>query len=71
MRYQKNKSMKVRPLLKHNQHFMLTTDRIIRAALRAKLEESCEGDADTRIIEELGINHGAARVDIEIGRAHV
>jgi len=58
--------MQAKPLSKHNQHFILTTDRLIRAALRADLEALCEGDANTKIIEELGITHGAARVDIAV-----
>lgn len=58
--------MQTQPLSKNNQHFILTTDRLIRSALKADLEALCEGDTNTKIIEELGITHGAARVDIAV-----
>lgn len=49
-----------------NKHFILTNDRIIRNALKKKLEGSLKKDPDAKIIEELGITHGAARVDIAV-----
>lgn len=49
-----------------NQHFILTNDRLIRAALRVALEELCKNTTNIKIIEELGISHGAARVDIAV-----
>jgi len=58
--------METQSLSKHNQYFILTNDRKIRVALKAKLEASCEGNMNTKIIEELGITHGAARVDIAV-----
>ena len=51
---------------KHSQHFLLTNDKIIRAALKEKLEESYLGIKNTKIIEELGITHGEARIDIAV-----
>lgn len=58
--------MKTLTVTIHKQHFILTNDRMIRAALRENLEKSCEGNFKTKIIEELGITHGAARVDIAV-----
>jgi hypothetical protein len=45
---------------------ILTSDRLIRAALKDSLEKKHNGDRGTRIIEELGINHGAARIDLAV-----
>ncbi len=42
-----------------------TTDKLIRAALIQDLAEDYK-DQDVRIIEELGILHGSARVDIAV-----
>lgn len=50
----------------HNQHFILTNDKVIRLALKRALEEQCQKQVDTKVIEELGITHGAARVDIAV-----
>lgn len=48
------------------QHFLLTTDKNIRSALKCKLEKKYKKNSNTRIIEELGITHGAARIDIAV-----
>ncbi len=47
-------------------NFTSTTDKLIRASLINKLYNSHKTDPDLRIIEELGITHGAARVDIAV-----
>ncbi|MEK9158092.1 MAG: sce7726 family protein [Patescibacteria group bacterium] len=44
----------------------LTSDRLIRNTLRERLSHSHEGQADTKIIEEFGVAHGAARVDVAV-----
>jgi len=48
------------------QHFILTDDKVIRVALREKLEKECSEDRHSKIVEELGITHGVARVDIAV-----
>lgn len=48
------------------QHLVLTNDRMIRTALKEDLEKYCKGYPNAKIIEELGITHGAARVDIAV-----
>lgn len=58
--------MKTRLMTLHKQHFVLTNDGMIRTALRESLEKSCGKNSKTKIIEELGITHGAARVDIAV-----
>lgn len=50
---------------KHSQHFIVTNDKVIRFALKEKLERECY-DKNTKIVEELGLTHGAARVDIAV-----
>jgi len=45
---------------------MTTSDKTIRTALKADLEKLHAGDAKLRIVEEFGIEHGAARVDIAV-----
>lgn len=45
---------------------MLTSDKVIRAALKDVLERKHRGDQGTRIIEELGIIHGTARIDFAV-----
>ena len=45
---------------------MTTSDKIIRNALRKELQQIHEHDLKLRIVEELGIRHGAARVDIAV-----
>ncbi len=49
-----------------SQHFLLTNDRDIRTALKKVLEKKYSRDIDTRIVEELGITHGATRVDVAV-----
>lgn len=43
-----------------------TNDSIIRCALKEKLEKQHAKDRKVRIIEELGVQHGNARVDIAV-----
>jgi hypothetical protein len=43
-----------------------TTDLIIRSALMEDLKKRHAQDKKLRIIEELGVNHGAARIDIAV-----
>jgi hypothetical protein len=43
-----------------------TNDKVIRTTLKGKLEEQHKYDPIYRIIEELGVNHGSARVDIAV-----
>jgi hypothetical protein len=45
---------------------MTTNDKIIRAALKADLEQLHAGDPRLRIVEEFGIEHGAIRIDIAV-----
>ena len=45
---------------------MTTNDAIIRRALKANLENFHAKDHKLRIVEELGVNHGAARIDIAV-----
>ncbi|MBU0633980.1 MAG: sce7726 family protein [Candidatus Omnitrophica bacterium] len=49
----------------HNK-MLPTNDLIIRSALKKILEERHANDEKVRIIEELGIQHGTARVDIAV-----
>ncbi len=61
---------------KHNyvlprRDFVLTNDKQIRASLLKSLNESCRDYASTRIIEELGIVHGSARIDIAVVNGHI
>lgn len=44
----------------------LTSDKLIRSALKKQLELKFRKDPNAKIIEELGISHGAARVDIAV-----
>jgi len=46
--------------------FKSTNDRIIRFSLKNDLLNSHKNDQHTKIIEELGITHGAARVDLAV-----
>lgn len=41
-------------------------DRDVRNALHRKVLREHHGEADTRVLDELGIRHGAARVDIAV-----
>lgn len=43
-----------------------TTDKIIRTALKAHLAQIHSTDGKLRIVEELGVEHGAVRVDIAV-----
>jgi hypothetical protein len=45
---------------------MTTNDNVIREALKRHLNHLHAGDAKLRIIEELGVEHGAARIDIAV-----
>lgn len=45
---------------------MSTNDLIIRSALKKKLENRHARDRKVRIIEELGVQHGVARIDIAV-----
>ncbi len=45
---------------------MTTNDKIIRSALKENLENLHASDHKLRIVEELGVKHGAARVDIAV-----
>ncbi|HQQ87695.1 MAG TPA: sce7726 family protein [Smithellaceae bacterium] len=50
-----------------NIHELLpTNDLIIRSALREELKKLHGQDKELRIIEELGVSHGAARIDIAV-----
>jgi hypothetical protein len=51
--------------------FSPTSDKLIRVALKAKLTESHRQETGARIIEELGITHGAARVDIAVVNGNI
>src|ERR1035437_2955193 len=44
----------------------LTSDKLIRSALKEQLEKRYREDPDAKIIEELRLAHGAARVDIAV-----
>jgi hypothetical protein len=45
---------------------MTTNDKVIRIALKKYLEDLHARDSKLRIVEELGVEHGAARVDIAV-----
>ncbi|MCP6718556.1 MAG: sce7726 family protein [Patescibacteria group bacterium] len=45
---------------------MLTSDKLIRKAFKKDLKNHYKNSHRTRIIEELGIIHGAARIDIAV-----
>jgi len=45
---------------------MTTNDKIIRTALKKRLAKMHADDPKLRIVEELGVKHGAARVDIAV-----
>jgi hypothetical protein len=49
-----------------NAEFTLTNDKLIRAALKEKLDEQYKSEPDARIIDEMGVVHGAARVDVAV-----
>jgi len=54
-----------------NSAFALTSDKLIRTALKRKLKEIHRKNRQTRIIEEFGVTHGAARVDIAVVNGHI
>jgi len=43
-----------------------TSDKLIRAALKNKLQELYKHDPMLRVIEEFGVNHGSVRADIAV-----
>jgi hypothetical protein len=45
---------------------MTTNDKVIREALKLHLEKLHTGNPKLRIIEELGVEHGAARIDLAV-----
>lgn len=55
----------------HSQHFILTNDQVIRKALRKELEKKCRGKSKTKIVEELGVTHGKARIDIAVVNGNI
>ena len=46
--------------------FRCTTDKIIRVALKQNLLDQHHGEQNTKIVEELGLRHGIARIDIAV-----
>src|SRR3972149_9340893 len=48
------------------QKLISTNDLIIRSALKEDLRKRHAQDNKLRIIEELGVNHGTARIDIAV-----
>lgn len=47
-------------------NFQFTNDKLIRTALKKKLEFEHENEPKLKIVEELGVKHGTARVDIAV-----
>ena len=47
-------------------NFKFTNDKLIRTAFRKRLENTYKDDKDVRIIDELGVIHGSARVDMAV-----
>ena len=50
----------------NSKNFQFTNDKLIRTALKGKLETEHKNDSRLKIIEELGVSHGIARVDIAV-----
>ena len=50
----------------NNSNFISTSDKLIRDALKESFKKTYEEDPDSKIIEELGIAHGAVRIDIVV-----
>ena len=50
----------------NSKNFQFTNDKLIRVALKEKLEVEHRNDSRLKIIEELGVSHGTARVDIAV-----
>lgn len=57
-----NKNLK----LSSGVRYISTSDKLIRTALKKELEQKYTTDPCTKIIEELGILHGASRIDIAV-----
>jgi len=53
-------------MLPQNSNRYSTNDSIIREALKAELLNKHAGDHELKIIEELGISHGAVRIDLVV-----
>jgi hypothetical protein len=49
-----------------NAEFTFTNDKLIRTALKEELHEVHKEDPGALIIEEMGVTHGAARVDMAV-----
>lgn len=58
--------MKTQVTIINNPSFVHTNDRSIRIALRENLEGSRKENPEIKIIEELGLSHGAARIDMAV-----
>jgi hypothetical protein len=52
--------------MQKNKQLLNTTDKSIRNALKLRLSDIHENDHVYRVIEELGVDHGACRVDIAV-----
>ena len=50
----------------NNSNFIFTSDKLIRNALKESFKKTYEEGPDSKIIEELGIAHGAVRIDIVV-----
>src|SRR3989339_1402334 len=50
----------------NSKNFQFTNDKLIRIALKENLEVEHRNDSRLKIIEELGVSHGTARVDIAV-----
>ncbi len=55
----------------NNLGFAPTNDKLLRAALKEELRDTHRQEPQARIIEELGITHGAARVDIAVVNGNI
>jgi hypothetical protein len=49
-----------------NSSFIFTSDKLIRNALKESFKKTHEECPDSKVIEELGIAHGAVRIDIVV-----
>jgi len=58
--------MKTQATIINNRSFVHTNDRSIRIALRENLEGSRKENPEIKSIEELGLSHGAARIDLAV-----
>ncbi len=47
-------------------NFLSTSDKLIRIAFRERLEKTYKDVKDVKIIDELGVMHGSARVDMAV-----